>query len=232
MSVLASVKYTDNSILIDNTLQMPQHLPDCNQSTKMPINQVWFQEKLRERKISQRRLAKLIDLDPAAISNLFAGKRRMTPQEAQQIASHLLVPVTEVLRQAGIDVQDDVRKIPIAGYITGQSTVITLAPGAEDYMVAPPDIPADSYALQARTQMTSAAYADGWLFLITPTRIHPETLYGKLCLSGVKSGELYIGIVSRGYKSNHHNVSLLLNGQTLENLDVIWCSPVLWIKPN
>ena len=218
------VKNSEHHTAIDNALQIPQHPP-------MTINQAWFQQKLRERKISQRQLAKKMDMDPASISNLFAGKRRMTPEEAKTIAGYLLVPVTEVLRQAGVDVQDDVRKLPIAGFINGQSVAYSIAEGAEDYMPAPADVSADAYALQARTQMTSASYADGWLFIVDGTRHDPANMYGKLCLSATKSGELFLGIVTRGYKLNHHNVSLLLATQSIENRDVIWASPILWIKP-
>lgn len=219
------VKSSDHHTAIDNLLQLPQH-------PTMQINQAWFQQKLRERKISQRQLAKKMDMDPASISNLFAGKRRMTPEEAKTIAGYLLVPVTEVLRQAGVDIQDDVRKIPIAGFINGQSVAYSIAEGAEDYMAAPHDVSADAYALQARTQMTGASYADGWLFVVDGTRHDPATMYGKLCIAATKSGELYLGIVTRGYKLQHHNVSLLLAAQAVENRDVIWASPVLWIKPS
>jgi len=207
-------------------LQIPQHT-----AAMQPINQQWFQEKLRERKISQRGLAKRMELDPSSISNMFAGKRRMTPEEAKQIASYLLVPVTEVLRQAGVDVQDDVRKIPIAGYITGLSVAIALAPESEDYMPAPADVSTDAYALQARTQMTGASYADGWLFVVSGQRHDPAEMYSKLCISASKAGDLYLGIVTRGYKNGHHNVSLLLAAQAIDNRDIIWSSPILWIKP-
>lgn len=196
------------------------------------INKQWFTERLQEKKISQRKLAKMIGIDPAAVSYMLSGKRKMTQEEAKEIANALLVPVTEVMRQAGIDVQDDIRKIPIAGYITGQSTVTTLAPGAEDYIIAPHDVPADSYAIQARTQMSQASFSDGWLFIVSSARSNPDDALGKLCLSASKQGQLYIGIVGRGYKAKHHNLLLFLSSQTLENVDLLWSSIVSWVKPS
>lgn len=66
----------------------------------------WFRQKLAERKLSQRQLAKLIDVDPGALSLILRGTRRLTPTVAHQLANHINVSVTEVLRQAGIEVQD------------------------------------------------------------------------------------------------------------------------------
>ena len=215
---------------LDRGLQHTQHYALSSTKDQM-INKEWFVERLREKKISQRQLAKKLSLDPAAITYMLKGERRMTQEEAKNIASILLVPVTEVMRQAGIDVQDDIRKIPIAGYITGQSTVITIAPGAEDHIIAPSDVPADSYAIQARTQMSQASFADSWLFIVSATKSTPNTLIGKLCLAASKTGQLYIGILGRGYKASHHNMLLFLSGQTIENMDLLWASSILWVKP-
>lgn len=219
------------AITLDRYLQSLQHYTLSSLGERM-INKQWFTERLSEKKISQRKLAKMLNLDPAAVSYMLSGKRKMTQAEAKEIAGYLLVPVTEVMRQAGIDVQDDIRKIPIAGFITGSSSVTTLAPGAEDYMIAPADVPADSYAIQARTQMSQASFSDGWLFVVSSARVPSTEVVGKLCLSASKQGDLWLGIVGRGYKANHQNLLLFLSNQTLENKDLLWSSQVLWVKPS
>jgi hypothetical protein len=215
---------------LDRALQHTQHYAPSSTKDQM-INKEWFLDRLREKKISQRGLAKKLGLDPAAITYMLKGERRMTQQEASNIAGILLVPVTEVMRQAGIDIHDDIRKIPVAGYITGQSTVTTLAPGAEDHIIAPSDVPTDSYAIQARTQMSPASFADSWLFIVSAARSAPHHNVGKLCLAASKTGQLYIGILSRGYKAAHYNMLLFLSNQTIENMDLLWSSPILWVKP-
>ena len=50
----------------------------------MPMQTEWFKQKLAERKLSQRQLAKLMGLDPAAVSLMLRGQRKMTNEEAHQ----------------------------------------------------------------------------------------------------------------------------------------------------
>ena len=113
----------------------------------MPLNKAWFQERLKTLGISQRQLAKRIGLDPAALSYMLAGKRAMSMDEAKAIADIFLLPVTEVMRQAGIDVIDDVRKIPIAGYCTSDCSITMMPKGTHDMIVAPADAPSGSFAI-------------------------------------------------------------------------------------
>ena len=81
------------------------------------MDTLWFKEKLKDKKLSQRGLAKLLEIDPAAVSLMFRGQRKMTPHEAHQISVILGVPILEVMRHAGIDVTEDVRKAPIAAHM-------------------------------------------------------------------------------------------------------------------
>jgi hypothetical protein len=71
------------------------------------IDTRWFQQQLKDREIRQWQIAKYLHLDPAAVSLMFRGKRKMTLEEANGIASNLSVPIEEVLEHAGIpDVSD------------------------------------------------------------------------------------------------------------------------------
>lgn len=71
-----------------------------SQSAKVDTR--WFQNQLADRHISQRKLAKLLDLDPAAVSLMFRGRRKMSAAEAAEVSRVLNVDVDEVLRRAGI----------------------------------------------------------------------------------------------------------------------------------
>lgn len=199
-------------------------------STVTHINQTWFQDRLRELKISQRQLAKRIGVDPAAVSYMFQGKRGMSMDEARSIAEHLLVPVTEVMRQAGIDVLDDVRKVPVAGFI-GTGCAVTLLPnGTHDLVVAPADTPANSFALQVRMVHSQN---DGWLYFVNGTQLAPAEVMDKLCVVAFKDGGLILATVRRGYKRELYNLVLTCEDKAtvLENKEVAWTARVLWIQP-
>lgn len=63
------------------------------------MNTRWFRDRLRGIELSQRGLAKLLDVDAAAVSYMLRGKRKMTLHEANRIAQILGVPASEVMRQ-------------------------------------------------------------------------------------------------------------------------------------
>lgn len=194
------------------------------------INRPWFQDKLKALKISQRKLAKLIEIDPAAVSYMFAGTRKMTMDEARRIAEVFLLPVTEVMRQAGIDVQDDVRKVPIAGYV-GQGSVVTLLPrGTHDSVIAPADVPSGSFAVQVRHVHSPF---DGWLIFVSGNQEDPLETLDKLCIVAIKDGRILQAIVRRGYKQGYFNLVLAPNiGNVMENVELAWSARVLWLLPS
>ena len=53
----------------------------------MAINSKWFTDKLVERQLSQRGLAKLMGLDASAVSLMMRGKRRISIKEADNTPS-------------------------------------------------------------------------------------------------------------------------------------------------
>ena len=65
------------------------------------VDTKWFQGKLLDKGISQRKLAARLGLDPAAVSLMFRGRRKMTVVEAKEIARALGVAVQEVLAHFG-----------------------------------------------------------------------------------------------------------------------------------
>lgn len=65
------------------------------------IDTAWFRNRLQDIRMSQRQLARHMDLDPAAISLMLRGRRAMSAREAAEIATLLGVPVQDVVRHAG-----------------------------------------------------------------------------------------------------------------------------------
>lgn len=219
-----------NLTTLDATLWEAQHAkPDAKRAI-MTVNKVWFQDKLKDLGISQRRLAKKIDLDPAAVSYMLAGTRRITMDEAKKIAEVMLVPVTEVMRQAGIEVLDDVKKVPIAGHINARGVVTLLPAGTEDHVIAPADVPAGSFCLQMRTVNS---VHDGWLYFVSGQRTEPTFQLDRLCVVALNDGAIMLSVLKRGYKADLFNLVVLADNvhSVLENKSVSWATRVLWILP-
>lgn len=85
------------------------------------IDTRWFQDRLSDRGVSQRKLARVLGLDPAAVSLMLHGRRKFTAREAVDIAGVLGVDVDEVLRHAGLK----------RGVVAGGGGAATGAGGAE-----------------------------------------------------------------------------------------------------
>lgn len=195
----------------------------------MGINKQWFQTQLLSKQISQRGLAKLLGIGPSAITNIFNDKRKLTNEEANKIAGLLSLPVTEILRQAGIEVTEDVRSIPITGYVDGEALVHLLSPGTHDRVLAPADVPRNAYCLQIRHL---GAQFDGWHAFVGGERLPADELVDRAALVSLHDGRMITGVIRRGYKAKTHNLSTLPYLRTLENQLVDWASPILWLKPN
>lgn len=66
------------------------------------IDTLWFQNALRDRKITQRQLAARLGIDAAAVSLMLNGKRKMSAREAADLSSILNLSVDLVMSKAGV----------------------------------------------------------------------------------------------------------------------------------
>ena len=66
------------------------------------IDKKWFLSRLEDQRLSVRGLARQLGLDASAVSRTFSGQRKMQIEEAKQIAHFLRVPVSDVLKHAGV----------------------------------------------------------------------------------------------------------------------------------
>lgn len=72
--------------------------------TTQQIDTRWFKGLLSDKRLSQRQLAKRMDMDPAAMSLMLRGLRKMSAAEAAEIARQLGVGVDDVMLHAGATV--------------------------------------------------------------------------------------------------------------------------------
>lgn len=193
------------------------------------MNTGWFKDVLASKKMSQRKLASLMKMDPASVSLMFRGMRRMTNEEAYSLSVILGVKTTEVLRQAGVSVSDDVRHVKVTGYVD-KDEVVTLFPRRTyDKVIGPADCPDGTYALQKRAP---AHPHDGWMIFVSPSEDDPRGRMNELCCVALENGEHVIAHVQRGYRSGTFNLINSGTGEAVRtDAQIAWASRVLWIKP-
>lgn len=196
------------------------------------INTAWFKDRLADKKISQRKLAKLLDLDPAAVSYMFKGTRAMKLDEAAAIATLLGQPLDEILRHAGVvPPKEGKYMIRVGGFIDSAGHVHIGGAKGERLIVAPPGLPEDALALRFQTSISAATMMNGWIVYAagaSTRRLEP----GCLCIAQVSNrGPLVVGLIERGYSNGTWNVlPWVPGGQAMEGVGVESASPVLWVK--
>ena len=192
------------------------------------MDTTWFKQRLAEKKLSQRALSKLMELDPAAVSLMLRGMRRMTAAEGQQMAVILGFDFTEVMRRAGVQVTEDITMATVVGAIDSKHNVLMLPPASQQSVVAPPECHTNTLVFQTRDRGT---LRDGWLYFVSPTREQPETRLGQLSIIHV-DGRTVLGWVTPAYLTGKFNV-VSGHGEDLA-IEAVpdWVSPVLWIKPS
>lgn len=167
-------------------------------------------------------------LDPAAVSLMLRGKRKMTNEEAHRIADLLGVTVTEVLRRSGIEVLDDVRKVPISAWVDEQGVISLFPEKTHETVIGPADCPAGTYGVQVRSP---TGPQDGWLLFVSPAQEKAADVLDRLCLVTTPKGHATVAIIRRGYRVDRWNLIVWPSRNVNTDTTLVWCSRVLWIKP-
>ena len=188
----------------------------------------WFKQRLAEKKLSQRALSKLMELDPAAVSLMLRGMRRMTAAEGQQLAVILGFDFTEVMRRAGVQVTEDITMATVVGAIDSAHNVMPLPPAMHRTVVAPPECHAGTLVHQVRDR---GSLRDGWMYYVSPIQEDPSLHVGRLCIVGIDK-RTHLGYVTAAYLSGSYTIMSISGKEIATEVVPDWVSPVLWIKPN
>lgn len=193
-----------------------------------PVNNAWFKSRMADRGLSQRGTAKLLGLDPGALSLMLRGKRTMRMHEAIDMARLLGVPLQELMVQFGVERREmAAQEIAVSGWLDPHGEVhFEPELGTVD---RPHGLPVDATAIQCRTSGSDIDYMDGWLmFVERPAEPPLPDHLGRLCLVRINAGVIYLAQLRRGYAPSRWNLA----GPVAHAQDVAldWSAPVLSIK--
>lgn len=194
----------------------------------------WFQGKLSDKRLSQRRLASMMGLDPAAVSLMLNGKRKMTAVEASEVAKLLGVPLDEVLRHAGVDIPTGMNghkvplgalATPVVGWVDGEGIVHKGKALGPLLVLTPAGTAPDCVALRFQTNNVF----DGWVAFYAPATGVSLEAVGQTCVIELDSGQCLIRWVRRGYEQGKFAIGgdykPRIEGVTLKS-----AAPILWMK--
>jgi len=89
----------------------------------MPVNTDWFKETINAKKLTQRDVAEAIGVDPATLTLLFQGKRKMTLDRAKALSRAMGVSLHDVANNSGLEASDVDDRIDIIGTIDGEGVI-------------------------------------------------------------------------------------------------------------
>lgn len=218
------------SIVNDRALKTEVHMPSINkQNPNLDVE--WFKNKLAEKKLSTRALAKLLDVNPSTVSLMLRGIRAIHNKDAVKLADIFSVTTIEIFKRAGAPIEDEVRTVPVTTYIDEHNKLVTIAAADFEQFNAPFDAASNSYAMQVR----NGRKHDGWVFVVGASKVKPEACLGSLVVYCTEAWSTHLGIIKRGYVKGTYSVtSDLLSESDADlplNVNLLWCQPVIWIKP-
>ena len=186
------------------------------------VDTQWFRGVLADRKLSQRKLAQAMDLDPAALSLMLRGLRHVRLEEAQKMAEVLKVSVSDILAAFGVKAlaPNGIPSVPLVGTV---DTEMIITPASGDYVVRPPDLQGDAVAL--------FNIASRWLYYVQSHEVsRVNDALNRYCMVQVKhAANARLSYIRQG-----------LNGELMYQTDlrtvpvvaeIEHAAPVLLIKP-
>jgi transcriptional regulator with XRE-family HTH domain len=189
------------------------------------MNAQWFRARLKDQHKSQRALAQVLGVDPAQVTNMFKGRRRMQLTDASLIASFLNVPVEEVLRQAGLPVSPAGRRVRLAGTVDEHGE-IHLSDSPEADVDAPASAPEGTVAVRATSSAQLMRHA--LVFFRPAAGVDPSAI-GRLAICRIGEGPWLLRSVTPGVEPGTYDLAALAGDIVGATLSA--AVPVLWIRP-
>lgn len=196
------------------------------------FNTEWFQHQFQMRDLSQRKIAKLMGIDPSALSFIVTRRRRLALDEANSLAAILGLPIEEILVQAGINVSGGVSRdaTTVEGWVDGDLRVNFGQPKG------PPTAPypfSEKGIRVVRCQTVGSKYdgLDGALIYFRPAKKFDPATLGQICLVQVRGEKgMRLAVPRKGYRSGTYNLSVPMGDVLAEGIIIESTSQVIWIK--
>lgn len=193
-------------------------------------NYKWFKNALSDRRLSQRELAKRLNMDPGGLNRRLNGKSRLQLADASEIAKILEVPVADVLRNAGVDLRDlamEGGKVAITGWVDAELTIHAGKPKGAGAVEAPPIPLEDLKALRFVTAASTADAFDGCVAFYREGAGVPAEAIGRPCVITTNTGRRMLRVLRPGYSKGRYNLARLFDTSVDTDVVVDSAAPIL-----
>ena len=204
-----------------------------------PVNKQWFMDKLEEKRLSLRGLARHLKLDASAVSRTLSGQRKMQMDEAHSIALFLHAPVAEVMRHAGVAKDLDgmptrillAATINTAGEVERMKDAKPLPQAVIDRASSAIIGSGNSKIIAAQIRADGGPFAiwDDAVVLFNHTEIVENAAIGALSICRTRDGNQFLAKIERARKTGEARIHCS-NGKMKEVI-LDTATPVLAIIP-
>jgi len=195
------------------------------------VNKRFFTQLLRDRSLSQRALAKRMDLDQASIVRALQGKRKFTNSETATLARILEVPMEEVLKNLDVDVPVMRAQhrgiVTVSGYISGNKVISGRPLSGPRAVTAPPN--ESGVGMHALRCEDPGPLYGAYLYYRPAGDVAPEAV-GRLAVCSTQDGESLVGTLRPGSGREAYTVVDFSGRAIAEDVWLSAATPVVWIK--
>lgn len=180
-------------------------------------------------------LAGHLGLPSSAVSQILAGKRRVSSTELPKMAEFLGIALHDLLRLLGVEILPAENRLLIQGDILEDVVLLRSAGSPNDPGLEAAESPFPGYqgiVVRVLGNEMSPRYRDGDLIAFQPDGVSPDSLIGKDAIVETADGLLLLKVIQLG--SEPDCFVLLSNNPAippLVNVRIKVASPIDWHKP-
>lgn len=193
----------------------------------MPADRAWFAQRIKDKGLTVRGLAKLLNTNASNMSRILRGRQPLRIERAIPLAQVLDVPLDMVLSKTGLSIPTCI--IPIIGTvdrslrITNNQPKISLPP-----IPSFPDLPLDAVSVVCTDAASPMA---GWTFCYVPTDKVEASAIGRLCVVRLADGDEMIRFVRPSLQLGRFDLLSISQKRHFPAVSITAATPVLHIRP-
>jgi phage repressor protein C with HTH and peptisase S24 domain len=202
----------------------------------MSIDKEWIQARLKALGKSQRGLAKHLGLDPARITDMLKAARKISFEEALELAEFLELDLETLAPRLGRALAvPGQRRAAVVGYVGAGDAIYPLddhAPGAGIEEIDAPPGEVAGFCVRVRGNSMAPRFRDGeYLGYSREEGLDLANCYGRECLVHTEDGRKLVKIVERGSREGRLTLISVNAAYPIEtDVTVRWAAPITWVK--
>jgi hypothetical protein len=198
------------------------------------VDIVWFKNQFASRDLTQRKVCKLIGINPTGLTLFLQGKRNLKNSYIVKLAETLGITIEDVLTHAGVPVHSGGAKesVGVVGYVDANFSV-TFGPAKGPKAVPKPSFGGTEIsAIRFQTAGTPLSGIDGACayFHKSEGKITNE-LAGKYAIVKITGSKKWLlRVCNRGYRGGTWNLNLMNGTLKEEDVSLEAAMPVIWLR--